>query len=1044
MTTNRKRRLLTCLLAGMPLGLAACATMGRSGAAPSPPTLDLGRNAIGDPCRADLTWRDGAVRGQFDRAYVVTCRNVTASRSVGTLRSVLDRPEAIAAIEATLDCGPARSVPLAGIGTAEARRCFDRTLGDEAVVISFRRGDRWMVASGIPAVLGPVEQGAVLLAGGQALPADGARTANLDPATLGPAPEGPAVASGPAGFNPAIALQQGIGLNLKGLHHEASRVLNDALSRLPADAPLPVRAELLLEAGLADSNIGFTAAARQHFRQASALLASAAGAEQAPLIRKRDIYAVLDLVNRRDYRAAVARLDRAPSLARSGDPLRDPAVVQSLNRSTLGTGSLSRAVTVVDAAIISQLLLQTQADWARSVAHLGLGDTARAATALERANASFRLVETAPVAQAPMLWLRARLDRQAGRIAIQARDWTGATQSFDRALTALETGSIGTGGTGNEPAIAELKLERAGITLRSGAAPAEVHAAYQDAIDALESSGVGGGAVSSGIERYLGFLLAQMDGPDRERNQERFFRAVQAAGEPAVAGQLNQLQTVLSAEPELGARMRDRADLERQLVALRYEIEAAQRAGDQTDRARTLTERREQVQRSLTQVQNALAANPRLGAVEGRPVEIAEIRGTLQPGEVYFKVTELGDSAYGMLIAREATLVYQIGATPDELRALAAPVRQSIDGRLRTEGVVPPFDVRGSFALFSLLAGPAAERLANARAVVVDPGGPLHSLPLGVLVTDRASSDSYWRNRRGRERDFSNVAFLARRTAVSIALSPRSFLIARQLPPSHASRSLAGFAQPAPPPPTGGATIDFGVGCRLDYRRYVQLWGRLAPIDAGEIGTVAQALGVADPLVVSGAQFTDYDLRRRSDLDQYKVLHFATHGFQEGEWGCDNSPPALLTSLAAVPQSAASAEDAPDGLLSFSEIARLRLDANLVVLSACDTGGGVRGELARRSGQEEAGATLEGLVRAFLAANSRAVMATHWPVSARQESVEIMRVFYETARDRPIGEALQTAQRRLMDNPRYSHPFYWGAYFVVGDAGKMMLGGSAG
>jgi CHAT domain-containing protein len=148
-------------------------------------------------------------------------------------------------------------------------------------------------------------------------------------------------------------------------------------------------------------------------------------------------------------------------------------------------------------------------------------------------------------------------------------------------------------------------------------------------------------------------------------------------------------------------------------------------------------------------------------------------------------------------------------------------------------------------------------------------------------------------------------------------------------------------------------------------------------------------------------------------------------------FGCRKSPPALLTSIG---------ESGSDGLLSFDEIARLRLDANLVVLSACDTASGVRDEaLARQSGQEEGGSTLEGLVRAFLTANSRAVLATYWQVSAAAETNDLVRTFYTSARRENIGASLRTAQQQLMRNPEFSHPFYWGAYFVVGDSSKMML-----
>ena len=129
---------------------------------------------------------------------------------------------------------------------------------------------------------------------------------------------------------------------------------------------------------------------------------------------------------------------------------------------------------------------------------------------------------------------------------------------------------------------------------------------------------------------------------------------------------------------------------------------------------------------------------------------------------------------------------------------------------------------------------------------------------------------------------------------------------------------------------------------------------------------------------------------------------------------------------------------------AFRRSPGLRLDANLVVLSACDTASGISGEaVARLAGQEEAGSTLQGLVRAFLTANARAVLATYWQVSAEKDNQEFIRTFYQSVRSKPIGAALQDAQRDLMTRPAYSHPFYWAPYFVVGDSTKTVLSAAA-
>ncbi|HEX8365207.1 MAG TPA: CHAT domain-containing protein [Allosphingosinicella sp.] len=1033
---NRRfaERTLICLFAGSVLVAApGCSTTDGLAAAD---TLSLGRNAADDPCTASRTWRDRAVTGQFDSSYVLTCRSVTASRPVGYVRAVLDRPEAVQAIEAQLSCGEGRTVEIAGIGPVQARRCFDAALGEPSVALSYRRGGRRVIASALPSNLGPLEQAVRQLAGDAPPAADSRAVSSIDVAALAPAPAIPPTVASAADFNPSIALQRGISLNHKGLHLEASRVLNDALSRLPADATPAVRADLLLEAGLADSNIRYEEAAADHFARANELIGTP-GADQPFLVRKRDTYAALDLLNRREFARALTALNRlAGPGTQSADPLSDPVIIQALNQPSGAPNDIARAVGVVDSGALSQLLLQAQAHWARSIAMLATGDVSGAEAALADAERSFAPVRNSRIDPVPVMWLQVRLDRQRGRIAVRRRDWAAADQSFDRALDALNRSALGRPGEGNAPAIADLRLERASIALQRGAPADEVQREYDAAIEALIVSGASGAPVSAGVDRYLRFLIDNMAGADREANQERFFRALQAAGESGVARQVNHLQSVLAADPALGARMRDHADLSRELIALRYEIAAVDaRDAAQAARLAQLEARRRTVQTSLDALEAALGADARLSQVQERPATLAEIRAALRPGETYFKVAAAGGRHYGILVAPDVTHVYRVSASAAVVDEVARRVRLSIDGSLEQREQLVAFDVAAAHTLYTLLAGPAAERIAAARAVVVDPGGPLQSLPAAVLVTDRASVAAFRAQRRARDFDYSEVAFLAARAALSTTVSPRSFLASRRLPPSAAPRPFIAFAEPTPPPASEvPRTVDLGAGCAISYRELVALWGNVARLDDREARVAAQAVGAPGAEVVRGAAFTDSAVLSRDDLNQYKVLHFATHGFAEGRFGCANSPPALLTSLA---------DADSNGLLSFNEIARLRLDANLVVLSACDTGAGIRSQsLARRSGQEEAGATLEGLVRAFLTANSRAVMATHWPASAGEEGIEFMRVFYETARGRPLGEALQTAQRRLLAGREHSHPFYWGAYFLVGDAGQMMLGGA--
>lgn len=1022
------RRRLSLSLGATASLLAGCSTV-------TPARLDsfsLGRNVAGEGCLAQRNWSDPATPDRFARAYALTCSGVAANRQLGSLRVIAPTAEATKALDAQFDCNGGATVTLNG-RPATARRCLDKVTGIASIRLDADRAGRRYVAAGAPAILGQLEEAIAIASGERAPSADVTRTpaATIDLAALPASVDGPvappSVVAEAEAFSPAIALARGVDLNHKGLHVEASRVLNDALSRTGSDTSAALRAELLLEAGLADSNIKFGDAARAHFAGADQLFAADPSARTPFLARKRDTYLALDALNRNAYSEALAFLNRAAPAVSTTEPLRDPEALSALNqpRATGAAGALA----VPDAAQLSNLVLATQAQYARSVALLATGDDKGAREAIDAASRTYRPLANERLDQAQLLWLGARLARQRGRLQAREGKFRDAYQSYDAAVDLLRRGSIANAGTGNEPAIAEAELDRAAIFARTGVSHDAMRERYAQAIDALAAAGVSGTAAASGMEDYLDLLVAEAANRPRADTFERFFRAVQASGEPAVARQLTQLRTVATADPAIGAAVRERADLEREITRLRYAI-AGRNGGAETS-AGDLDAARAAAEARLLAVDAQLARDPRYRQVDESPATLAEVRAALRPGEIFFKLTPLDRRLYGMVVTADRTYAYAVADSPAARRAvdeLAAQLRASIDGGL-AEGKLTPFDEARAYTLFRLVGGPAAEVLASARSIVVDPAGPLERLPLGVLVTRYdpkvVREDPF---------DFSHTAFLANTASISTALSPRSFLVARALPSSRAPKPFLGFGehvQPAVPSEAVAAQpVSVGFGCQVDYGRLAALSRALKPISARELRIAAGALGVPEAEMI-GASFSDTGVEQRGDLDQFEVLHFATHGLEEGVWGCTKSPPALVTSFGG---------QGSDGLLSFSEIAALKLDANLVILSACDTAAGVRDqELARASGQEDAGTTLEGLVRAFLAANARAVLATYWQVSAEQESDEFVRTFYARAKGGTIGQALQEAQRGLIATPAYSHPFYWAPYFLVGDSGKPLL-----
>jgi CHAT domain-containing protein/tetratricopeptide (TPR) repeat protein len=1017
------------LIALMAASLAANA-QARDARPTVPDRLELGRDARGEPCVASRYWGDPLATDYFSDSFSVTCRGATAGRPLGFVRSF--KITDAAKVEAGLECAAASNFTIPSLGSVSAQRCVDKALGLETVVTRFDRGVRRYMVSAVPTAQGPAEEALRTFAGLQAVNSDRGRktVAAINPQSLPAALGGAGLAA--LVVDPSIALQQGLRFIRQGLHMEASRVLSDTLSRLPADAPVGTRIELLLVSGLADSNLRFFDSAAANFAKADQLLAENPGIDGAAVLaRKRENYTALDLLNRRNFTNAVSALNQISSeAADASQPLTDPTTIRAINQRSDANAGISGAVAVPDVKSLSQIVIDTQANWARSVALLAQSNPDGAKQALDRADRSFSVLKGEKVDQKQVMWLEARIERQRARIAARQGNIPLALESLDKAIASLN--KAGADGSGIGPTLAETQIERAAMASRTNMDRAKVLAQFDGAVDSLVSSSASGSVLPPAIEQYLDLLVVDAKDHPEGNAGERFFRAIQAVGEPAVARQFTQLQSIVTSDETLASKVQDRGEVEREITQLRYQISSM--PPENADLVKELDKKRSDAETRLLSIDAELQASNAFSAVDDRPATIAEIQSMLKEGEAYFKLTEVRNYAFGILIDAQGYQIFRAGKPLVDIKPITDLVRKSIDGGGAKLAV---FDVASSYALYRLLAEPVSDRLMAAKTVIVDPSGPLEKLPLGVLVTDIDSVRAYMAGRKGNAYDYSKVNFLAKQVSISSALSPRSFIVARKLPSSNAPQPFMGFAQHMPPALSGsfgGQQISVGTGCIVEKSAIAALSNQLSPINSSELDRAASALGVTNAPSMIGAEFSDSAVSKRTDLDQFQVLHFATHGLTEGQWGCAKSPPSLVTSFG---------DEESDGILSFSEIAQLRLNANLVVLSACDTASGISEGQAQLAGQEEAGATLQGLVRAFLAANARAVLTTYWPISDEGESEALVAGFYRAGRTSDIATALRTAQTDLMNQPKFSHPIYWGAFFVVGDASKSLLSGSA-
>jgi CHAT domain-containing protein len=192
------------------------------------------------------------------------------------------------------------------------------------------------------------------------------------------------------------------------------------------------------------------------------------------------------------------------------------------------------------------------------------------------------------------------------------------------------------------------------------------------------------------------------------------------------------------------------------------------------------------------------------------------------------------------------------------------------------------------------------------------------------------------------------------------------------------------------------------------------------PETADELRSIAKSVGARPADIKLGAKATEAAVKQ-ARLDDYRIVYFATHGLVAGDLE-KLSEPALALSVPQV------ASELDDGLLTASEIAFLRLDADWVVLSACNTA----------SPESPHAEGLSGLAKAFFHAGARSLLVSHWAVSSDAAAVLAISTFKAMQRNSTMGraEALRQAMLSFIRNkadPWKAYPSYWAPFVVVGE-----------
>jgi CHAT domain-containing protein/tetratricopeptide (TPR) repeat protein len=503
------------------------------------------------------------------------------------------------------------------------------------------------------------------------------------------------------------------------------------------------------------------------------------------------------------------------------------------------------------------------------------------------------------------------------------------------------------------------------------------------------------------------------------------------ANGPARGAVREQVLRQLIRDPEAGRLYREATDMVEERVRIEAEIaEVASRPATEADPA---------LEARLRQRLSDLAAGirDRMGEVRAREpgltdltgsveLDLAGIQALLGPDEAVVLIDhQRHDREWSIAVAitRDKAVARFFWVNPADLNAWISQIRDSVRltlglrGAAPLDGVTPAEDpgaypAEAAFELYYNSLGVVVDMLmpeSGAKThVYVEFRGPMTGLPPGLLMPYLPDPGT----------PATEMPYLVRWHAFTMLptlTGLRSAALADET--ERAAEEFAGFADPVFDPASAEALLVASADLQGDSR----LRGALVPLPetADEVREVRDSVAGGQGALWLGSEASEARVKSEP-LDRYRMLYFATHGLVSG----DRVSGALLSE----PALALTPGQGEDGFLTSTEIAALKLNADWVVLSACNTA----------QGDEPGAEALSGLAQAFLYAGARALLVSHWPVES-QSAVQLMT---DTFRFRSEGEGMRAAfahQQAMIDmiaaprRPEWSHPAYWAPFVIVGN-----------
>ncbi len=436
--------------------------------------------------------------------------------------------------------------------------------------------------------------------------------------------------------------------------------------------------------------------------------------------------------------------------------------------------------------------------------------------------------------------------------------------------------------------------------------------------------------------------------------------------------------------------------------------------------------------------------------INPKPPTIAALQKTLRRGEALVSFYIGTERSYVWAVPKQGGVSFQaVNIGYDDLDDMVYHIRGALEPRAGSSGAAPDFDFKAAYEIYRQFLKPLEATLRGAPNLLVVAHGPIGWLPLSLLPTEPFSLEGdpeVW------FANYRTAPWLVKRHAVTLIPSVSALRTLRQLPAGDKNRqAFIGFGDPLfgplQAPLTGSTEVSVANNTATDtatgpailklraapQTRNLEQAGiaqlpRL-PETATEMKSMARALGDTGNQNLFLEQKASEDLVKTIDLTQYRVIAFATHGLVPGDLDGLVQPALALSSPALT-------GGREDGLLTMGEILGLRMDADWVILSACNTASG-----------DGAGAeAVSGLGRAFFYAGTRALLVSNWPVQSDSAMALTTGIFSRQAADPALSraQALRQSMLEMIDrsgftDPKgkmlfsYAHPLFWAPFALMGD-----------